>query len=58
MLIILLPLLVMVIGCLMYAFAANPKVQELGRILFFVGAFFTVWGASGKVLAFGPVQVR
>lgn len=31
-------LLVALIGVLMYALSANPKVNELGRILFFVGA--------------------
>jgi Na+/phosphate symporter len=35
--IVLLSLLVCVIGCLVYALAANPKLQELGRIAFFAG---------------------
>jgi Na+/phosphate symporter len=56
MLTIILPLLVAVVGALMYALAANAKLAELGRILFFVGAFFCVWVASGKVLAIGPVR--
>ncbi len=30
-------LLAALIGLLMYVLAANPKVQELGRILFFSG---------------------
>jgi Na+/phosphate symporter len=30
-------LLVALIGLLMYAFAANPKLQEIGRVSFFCG---------------------
>jgi Na+/phosphate symporter len=32
-----LSLLVSLIGLLMYALAANPKVNEIGRIMFWVG---------------------
>lgn len=32
-----LSLLVAIIGCLIYALSANPKVAELGRISFFAG---------------------
>ncbi len=42
MLVILLPLLVCVVGALVYALATNPKLVELGRIAFFVGLFWTV----------------
>jgi hypothetical protein len=35
--IIYLSLLVALIGLLMYAFAANPKLSEVGRIAFFAG---------------------
>lgn len=35
--IILLPLLIALIGVLMYALCANPKLQEVGRIMFFCG---------------------
>jgi Na+/phosphate symporter len=35
--ILLLSLLVAIVGCLVYALAANPKVNELGRIAFFAG---------------------
>ena len=35
--IIALTLLVALVGVLMYAFAANPKLQEVGRIMFFCG---------------------
>lgn len=42
MLIIIVPLLVAVLGALMYALAGNPKLAEIGRILFFCGAFWLV----------------
>jgi hypothetical protein len=53
--IIYLSLLVAIIGCLMYALAANPKLQELGRIAFFAGllAFLICLCHSG--LGFGIV---
>jgi len=35
--VIYLSLLVALIGLLMYAFAANPKLQEIGRVSFFAG---------------------
>jgi hypothetical protein len=35
--IIYLSLLVALVGCLMYALAANPKIQELGRLAYAVG---------------------
>lgn len=37
--IIYLPLLICLIGALVYGFAANPKAQELGRLSFWVGLF-------------------
>ena len=37
--IIYLPLLVAIIGVLMYALCTNPKLAEIGRILFFAGVF-------------------
>lgn len=44
--VIVLDLLFAVIGVLMYALCANPKLQEIGRILFFAGvlAFLLVGG--------------
>lgn len=35
--IILLPLLIALIGVLMYALSTNPKLQEIGRIMFAFG---------------------
>lgn len=32
-----LPLLIALIGLLMYALCANPKLQEIGRLSFFAG---------------------
>ncbi len=37
MIIVLLPFLVCVLGLLVFAFAANPKVQELGKLAYFAG---------------------
>lgn len=39
---VLLPILVCVLGLLMYVLASNGKVQELGRIMFFCGLFVTL----------------
>ena len=39
--ILLLPLLIAIIGVLMYALSANPKVIEMGRIMFFIGLLAT-----------------
>lgn len=40
--IIFIPLLAAIIGVLMYALAANPKLSEIGRILFWTGALVTL----------------
>lgn len=42
MLIIILPLLVCLVGLLVYALSANPKVAELGRIMFACGLLLTL----------------
>lgn len=47
---ILIPLLVALIGLLMYAFAANGKLVEIGRILFFCGMFWVVYELIGHRL--------
>ena len=49
---VMLPLLVGVFGALLYGFASNAKLAEIGRILFFVGAFWTVHLLGGKLLHF------
>lgn len=40
---ILVPLLVAIAGALIYALSANPKMSELGRILFSVGALWSIY---------------
>jgi len=46
------PVLIMIAGLLLYILCSNSKAQELGRIMFFVGLFFTVaiMAGSAKVL--------
>ena len=44
MLLIITPLLVCLVGLLMYVLASNPKVAELGRIMFAVGLFVCMLG--------------
>ncbi len=53
MLVALVPVLVALVGLLLYAMASNPRVARIGEILFFVGAFWTVGhlaGRSGRLL--------
>lgn len=50
MLIAIVPLIVMIIGLLLYALASNPKVAECGRLLFFCGAFVLTWRLGGETL--------
>lgn len=50
--IILLPLLIAVIGLFMYVLASNPKLQEIGRIMFFCGLLaFLMGGGAGNAVA-------
>jgi hypothetical protein len=44
--IILFPLLIAVIGLLMYALAANGKVVEIGRIMFWTGLLAFLLGGG------------
>jgi cytochrome c oxidase assembly factor CtaG len=45
-----LPLVVAVIGLIMYFIASNPKVQEIGRIMFWTGVLaFWLGGGVGAV---------
>ncbi len=50
MLTILLPLLVLVIGLLLWALAGNPVVKEAGRLMFATGLFVCVWLAAHAVV--------
>jgi hypothetical protein len=49
---IVVPAVVLVVGCLMYALAANPKVSEMGRIAYFVGLLWLVYEIMGRALHF------
>ena len=40
---VLVPLLAAVVGALIYAFAVNPKLSEIGRLLLFTGLFWCVY---------------
>lgn len=42
------PLLMMVIGALVYALSANGKAAELGRILYAAGAFALAFFLAGR----------
>jgi hypothetical protein len=47
-------LLVALVGLLMYILAANPKVQEIGRIMFWTGLLaFLLGGGVAGVLHLG-----
>lgn len=52
--IIYLSLLVAVAGALIYAFAANPKLTEVGRIAFFCGLLAFLLGAVGHPIGLLP----
>lgn len=48
--VILVPLVVLVVGALVYALAANGKLSEMGRIAFFCGLFVLVWELARTVV--------
>lgn len=45
-----LPLLVAIIGLLMFVLASNAKVAEVGKIMLWTGLLVTLYVASGKVV--------
>ncbi len=47
---ILLPLLVCIIGMLVYALSANAKVGELGRLAYFAGLLVTLFEVAAHVV--------
>lgn len=48
--VILLPLLIALVGVLMYALSANPKLVEIGRMMFWVGLLaFLLQAPSGMM---------
>ena len=52
-LITIVPILFMVVGALMYALCANPKLQEIGRLLFAAGAFAVAFHFAGRGVTLG-----
>lgn len=49
----LVPILVMLLGLGLWFIASNGKVQEAGRLLFFVGAFWLVQSFAGDTIRIG-----
>jgi Na+/phosphate symporter len=39
--------IVMIVGILMYALCTNPKLAEVGRIMFAVGLLVLLWNIGG-----------
>lgn len=52
--VILLPLLVALVGVLMYALSANPRLVEIGRIMFAAGLLAFLLGAAPAMLKVIP----
>jgi Na+/phosphate symporter len=48
-----LSLLIAIIGVLMYGFVTNPKLQEVGRIMFWVGLLVFLWHFAGPAHIIG-----
>lgn len=44
------PLVIAVVGALVYALSSNTKASELGRLVFFCGFFWLVFSLLGKTL--------
>jgi Na+/phosphate symporter len=44
------PALVALVGVLIYAISTNGKAQEIGRIMFWTGLFFTLWALAGQTV--------
>ena len=47
------PIITAIIGILLYFVATHPKVQEVGRVLFFIGMFWLVYSLVGHALKMG-----
>ena len=50
--VILLPLLVSILGVLLYALAANPKGQEIGRLAYACGLLVVLLEVANHVVKF------
>lgn len=46
----LIPVIVAVAGVLLYALATNPKVAEIGRIMFAAAMFALMFGVAGHMV--------
>ncbi len=53
-----LPLLVAIVGLLVYILAANPKASELGRLMFFCGVLVVTLAYGGHALGVGDTHER
>lgn len=53
MLIAIWPLVICIAGLILYLAATNAKPVEIGRIMFFVGLLWLVYGLVGKTLHLG-----
>lgn len=56
--VILIPLLVAVVGVVVYALAGSPKVVELARIAFFAGLLVTLLDLAGAAIRLFPAAPR
>jgi hypothetical protein len=45
---LLVPVLFALVGVLMYALSANPKLCEIGRIMFWSGLIVALWAVAGE----------
>lgn len=50
--VLLVPLIVCIVGALVYALSNNAKIVELARILYFVGLLWTVYAVAARVVKF------
>lgn len=53
MLIAIFPLIIALIGVLMYALCTSSKLQEIGRIMFFCGMFVITWTLAKETFHLG-----
>lgn len=56
MLVAVIPLIVALVGVLMYALCANPKLARIGEILFFCGTLVTLLGVGNKSWHLGALD--
>lgn len=53
MLIAIIPLIIALIGVLMFALCTSAKLQEIGRIMFFCGMFVITWVLAKETIHIG-----